>query len=72
VKCPRCDTVSPRQSARITSAASCSRALRSGFDGQRSPVMCSFRSWPLPMAIQKRSGNISAEGGAACAMIAGW
>jgi hypothetical protein len=55
----------------MTSAASRSRSLRSGFDGQRSAVMCSLRSWPDPIAIQNRSGNITFNVAAACAMIAG-
>jgi hypothetical protein len=47
------------------------RPLRSSFAGQRSPVMCSFSASPLPTAIQKRSGYISASVAAACAMMAG-
>jgi hypothetical protein len=47
------------------------RALRSAFAGQASPDTLSFTNCPLPTAIQKRSGNISASVAAACAMIAG-
>jgi hypothetical protein len=47
------------------------RALRSALRGQRWPVIPSFSSSPLPGAIQKRPGNISASVAAACAMIAG-
>jgi hypothetical protein len=48
-----------------------SRAFRSGFVGQRSPVIASFSASPLPIANQNRSGNISASVAAAWAMTAG-
>jgi site-specific DNA recombinase len=65
-------TVSPAHRARMTSTASLSRAWRSGFGGQGSPVMCSLRFCPVPSATQKRPGNIAARVAAAWAMIAGW
>ena len=56
----------------MTSTHSRSRALRSGFGGQRSPVMCSFDASPEPRHTQSRPGNISASVAIAWAMIAGW
>ncbi len=65
-------TVSPAKSARMTSTHSRSLRLRTGFGGQRSPVMCSLDASPVPSAIQKRPGNIWQSVAAAWAMIAGW
>ena len=69
---PSCVTSSPRSSARITSTHSRSRASRSAFPGQRSPVTCSFSASPDPSAAQNRPGNISASVAIACAITAGW
>ena len=41
---------SPARRERMISTHSSSRALRSGLDGQRSPVMCSFDASPVPSA----------------------
>jgi hypothetical protein len=48
------------------------RALRTGFGGQRSPVMCSFDASPEPRQTQRRPGYISTSVAIAWAMIAGW
>ena len=64
-------TSSPASSRRIASSDSSSRALRSSFDGQGSPVMCSFIASPLPSAAQNRPGNISSSVAIACAITAG-
>ena len=72
VTSPSCETSSPANSARITSTHSRSRAVRTAFGGQRSPVMCSLEASPVPSAIHSRSGNISLSDAAAWAMIAGW
>ena len=68
---PRWVTVSPHQSARMTSTASASVALRSARSGQGAPVMASLSASPLPTAIHMRSGNISPSVATAWATIAG-
>jgi hypothetical protein len=69
---PEWETSSPANSARITSTHSPSRAVRTSFGGQRSPVMCSLEASPDPRAIHSRSGNSSHSVAAAWAMTAGW
>ncbi|CPU60850.1 Uncharacterised protein [Mycobacteroides abscessus] len=56
----------------MTSTHSRSRASRSAFVGQRSPVTCSFIASPEPSAAQNRPGNIAPSVAIACATIAGW
>ncbi len=46
--------------------------MRTGFGGQRSPVMCSFEASPEPRQTQSLAGNISASVAIACALTAGW
>ncbi len=65
-------TSSPRRRARITPTHSSRRALRSGFGGQRSPVMCSLDASPVPSATVSRPGNSSPRVATAWATMAGW
>ncbi len=70
---PWCVTSSPAQSARMTSAHSRSRSIRTALTGQAAPVTCSFRAWPLPSATHgKRPGNIAATVAIAWAEMTGW
>ncbi len=68
---PSCETVSPANSARITSTHSRRRAVRVALSGHGSPVMCSLDASPVPSATHSRPGNISHRVAAAWATIAG-
>lgn len=72
VTSPRCVTVAPLHSARITFAHSNSRALRSSFAGHLPPVMLSLSASPLPTATQNLPAYISANVAHAWAVTAGW